>query len=298
MSTASQDIPVIQQTRYFGPAEVLDVQEDKGLVLLQIEGTQEDETWARLAIPYSSDIVRGEMVLAAGEDVHNLYIIGLLNNKTCAGTGEKQISTKDGASANVNAEGETEKLEVRSGSGEVIFEYDPEKGKSRVNIQSGDLEFVTKKGSINFISAKNIHFFCRESMEMMSMQGIRMAIARAKDKMISSLAISSEKMKIQSPDLDISADKGTIGIKETAYTGEKVSCSVESAGLTMDRLDSTVNTAISKAKNVYKTVEGLTQLYTKQMRTLVDSSYHFKSKKAFLKAEEDFKINAENIHLG
>ena len=39
-------------------------------------------------------------------------------------------------------------------------------------------------------------------------------------------------------------------------------------------------------------------LRTGRLRTLVDSTFHFKARKAFLKSEQDFKIKAEKIDLG
>ncbi len=64
------------------------------------------------------------------------------------------------------------------------------------------------------------------------------------------------------------------------------------------KVETLANDIIEKAKTVYRTVEGLTQLRTGRMRTMVEASYHLKAKKTFLKAEEDFKVKAEKIHLG
>ena len=55
---------------------------------------------------------------------------------------------------------------------------------------------------------------------------------------------------------------------------------------------------IAKARNIYQTVEELSQVRAGRMRTIVAKTFHFKSKKAFVKAEEDYKIKAEKIHLG
>ena len=66
----------------------------------------------------------------------------------------------------------------------------------------------------------------------------------------------------------------------------------------VDRLETLAGTVVEKAKNAYRTVERLAQLKTGRMRTLVDETYQFKSKKAFLKSEDDFKIKGDKIHLG
>jgi len=64
------------------------------------------------------------------------------------------------------------------------------------------------------------------------------------------------------------------------------------------RMETLVETLVEKTRNAYRTVEHLTQLRTGRMRTLVEQTFQFKSRKAFLKSEEDFKIKGEKIHLG
>ena len=55
---------------------------------------------------------------------------------------------------------------------------------------------------------------------------------------------------------------------------------------------------IEKARNVYRTVEQLSQLKAGRVRTLVASTFFFRTRKAFIHSEEDYKIKAEKIHLG
>ena len=65
-----------------------------------------------------------------------------------------------------------------------------------------------------------------------------------------------------------------------------------------ERLETLSQTIIEKTRNIYSYVDELTQLYTGRMRTLIKSTWHCKSQKAFLKTDEDFKIKGEKIHLG
>jgi len=66
----------------------------------------------------------------------------------------------------------------------------------------------------------------------------------------------------------------------------------------VERFETLAETVIQKAKNVYRTVERLTQLRTARLRTLVDETYQLKSRNAFVKTEEDFKVRADHIYLG
>jgi len=68
--------------------------------------------------------------------------------------------------------------------------------------------------------------------------------------------------------------------------------------LVAHRLETQAETVVAKAGNVYQSVEELTQLQTGRMRTLVKGSVHLQARDAFLKAEQDFKVDGEQIHLG
>ena len=81
-------------------------------------------------------------------------------------------------------------------------------------------------------------------------------------------------------------------------TSRRLNAKVGYGRLVFDRLETITDTLVEQAKNVYRTVAQLTQLRTGRMRILVDETYQFKANKAFLKAEDDFKIKGEKIHLG
>jgi hypothetical protein len=105
-------------------------------------------------------------------------------------------------------------------------------------------------------------------------------------------------MKISSAEVGITAQKSEFHIKETRYLGKIFRGKIEDAQLIAGKLTTIAKSITEKAKNVYRTVEQLTQLRTGRMRTLVGSTFHLKAKKTYMKAEEDFKINADKIHLG
>jgi len=63
-------------------------------------------------------------------------------------------------------------------------------------------------------------------------------------------------------------------------------------------LETRAATVISHAGNVYETVEELAQLQAGRQRTLIQGSCHLKARDAFMKAEKDFKVDGEQIHLG
>ena len=113
------------------------------------------------------------------------------------------------------------------------------------------------------------------------------------------IARGSLELNTEDGDIELrSARNVRIGGHEIEMESHKLNIKAASARWVIDRMDTLAGTLVEKARNAYRTIEQLTQLKTGRMRTLVDQTFQFKSRKAFLKSEEDFKIKGEKIHLG
>jgi hypothetical protein len=272
MKDVAEKLNPMPGAQYLGPGRVLEYDEAGRRVQVLLEptgsGLKARRAWARLAIPYGYKPNWGDTLLVAGEDPDGFYVIGVLDTQGRGLEPERAVVLGNGARAVVAGPPQGEKLRVFSKEGGLIFEYDADTGKSRVDIPVGDLEVTTKEGHIAFTSAKGIRFCSQTTIDM------------------------------QSAELGINARRGDILIETAKYQGKKFSGEISHIKLIMDRLETFADKVIAKAKNVYKTVEGLTQLRTGRLRTLVERTYQLKSKKALLKAEEDFKVRAEKIYLG
>ncbi|MBF0233544.1 MAG: DUF3540 domain-containing protein [Desulfamplus sp.] len=108
---------------------------------------------------------------------------------------------------------------------------------------------------------------------------------------------------VQNGDLKFIADNGRIqfvGAKGISFSSPETIAvnSKKEIKLMAHRLETAVDTVMEKSINVYRTVENLAQVTAGRMRTLVQGTSHFKSRKAVFKAEKDFKIKGDKIHLG
>jgi len=298
MPSVAEKYSWMTETRYLGPARVLEVDETGDRVRLRLSGSPEDgDVWARVATAGSYEVRAGDTALVVGEDFADLYVIGLLNRKHPSEVSSRRLALSGGAYAEAGGPPGAETLQIFSKGHELLFEYDEKNGKARVNLESGDLEFVTQNGNIAFMSGREILFHGR-SVGITSRRGICLGIMDAINKIGSAVTLQPGRMKLTSPEVGVSAQRGEFQIEEARYTGKKLLGEIGHAKLMAERLETVAQCIIEKAKNVYKTVEQLSQLKTGRMRTLVDSTYHFKAKKAFLKSKEDYKIKAEKIHLG
>lgn len=178
------------------------------------------------------------------------------------------LHLSNGVSARIDKSQLGETLQIFSNSGELIFEYASDSGRSRVMIPSGDLEFVVPNGGIHFRAERGIQFSSKEAV------------------------------RIKSPEFDLSGERGRIHLGQTEFTGFRFLASLVQSKLIIERLETVAGDVIQKAKNIYKSVEGLSQSSVGRMRTLVKSTFHLKAEKIVLKAETDFKVKGNKIHLG
>ena len=210
---------------------------------------------------------------------------------------QNHLTLENGAYAQASRVAGTQILQVFSDQHTLLFEYDAKQGKTRVNIESGDLEFLVRRGDIAFKSSQRVCFEGR-SIEMQSRSDIRLNIINTLGKILSGLTVRPRRLKVQTPELHVTSQQGTFQIDKTKYSGHTVQGQIGHIKLVVQKIEVLAQNVITNAKNIYRTVTELTQLRTGRLRTLISSTYHMKSKNAYLNTEEDFKVKADQIHLG
>jgi len=265
MSNLAEKYPWRRENRYLGEARVVQTDDNSSRTMVRLSAAAVNaEVWALMAIAGAPRLAPGDTVLVAGEDLEDMYIIGLIKT---ASLPPQTIALSGGTSAEASGNPGEQTMKVFSAKKELLFEYDEVAGKARVNMPTGDLEFVTENGNISFQSGQDISFHGRQ-------------------------------VDLNTHKFGVSAQKGDIRIEEAVYTGKKLLGNITHAKLIAERLETAAQTMIEKARNLFQSVEELSQLKTGRMRTLVKKTFHFKANKAFVKAQEEYKIRAEKIHLG
>jgi len=292
MSELTENYPWMTDTRYMGPAHVVEIDESGKYVQVQIESDFENkEIRARIAI---SDIINpGDTVLITGDNPDNIFVIGILEQNATNQSSGNRIILEDGA----HATGNRQSLKVFSRKKDLLFEYDEKNGKAKINLEYGDIEFLTPNGSINFAAGKGV-LLNGQTVGITSRSGAVIGSTDSEGNINSSLSVNNGELSLDSQSIGIIAQKGNLNIKEMTLTGSKVNANLGFVKFIIDRIETSAKTVKSTAKNVYQTVEELCQLKSGRMRTIVKNTFHLKSKKSMHKSDEDFKIRAEKIHLG
>tara|TARA_R110002167_G_scaffold211484_19_gene416044 strand:+ start:1698 stop:2666 length:969 start_codon:yes stop_codon:yes gene_type:complete len=285
---------------YCGPASIIALADREGLFLIRLlEYTESLEISARIAAPFINNLSLGDEVLVTGDVYRDVYVIGLLTttNKHDRQPASNHLDIGSGSYVKVDTSSGSPALKLFSKRNELLIEYDPESEKARVNIESGDLEFITRSGDIVLNSANNIQIKGK-NIDLMGQSGVRFGVLDRIGQLTSSFSLDACQASLNSAKVRVSSQLGEFQCKEARLVAAKFRGTVEDSQLIVDKLSTVANTVTEKAKNVYRTVEELTQLKTGRMRTLVASTFHLKAKKTMMKAQDDFKVNADKIHLG
>lgn len=297
MSTITKLYPSENNNQQFNPAVVINVVDENGFIAVDFKNQQQTQSvYARLALPLNQPLNIGDEVLIAGDDAENLYVIGILKLVTPAANSARQ-EIGHGAYIVMGESKSSPSLQVFSKRHELLIEYDAASGKTRINIEKGNLELSTQQGDIILDSSQNIRLNAN-TIDLQSRSNIQLSVKDALGQLISAISIRSQCLKLSSNQLELSAQRTSLYSKSTNFIGEIFKANVKESTLVTETLTTLANTITEKAKNVYRMVEELTQLRTGRMRTLVKNTLHIKANKTYMTSEEDFKVNAEKIHLG
>lgn len=278
---------------HFGPATVLEPDPVAKGVWLALTERPGQRVWARIALAESSELRPGDTVLATGGGP-DLYVIGVLERAGDATAEPRSIPLANGASLAVQPEGDVELL-TRDGT--LLLRFDPRAGRTRVHVESGDLEFVTDDGDISFDSARDVRFRGR-NVEFAAREHMNLGVVDALGRLTSAISMASRRLVLRSAALELAAGRTDLQSDELRCTARRFRAKIAISKLTLGTLHTVAERVVSRANDVFSTVSNLSQLRAGRIRTLVATSFHLKSRNVNIKSDEDFKVQGRKIHLG
>lgn len=289
----------------FGAARVLAVDEAAGLVKVRLLNTTDrPEVWCRPVLSLARSLVCGDEVLVAGEGGRDTYVVDLLARSPAAEvkrpSAATAIETGTGAFVVVDPEGAAtgnEVIKIFSSRKELVFEYDAKAEKARILVPSGDLDLAADSGNMTLTAAGKIQFKA-EKVDVAGRAGVRLGVPGSVGDAGVSVALGPQKVKIDSPEMNVSASRGALFFTELHYAGKKIVATAGHVQMMVRKLETVAKTILEKADNVYRKVAQLSQLQAGRKRDLVDDTYYVKSHRSVMKAEKNFKVKSDKIHLG
>jgi hypothetical protein len=274
MTNTAKIIPLPANNNLFNSVIAAELNDSGNQVKVQTtDSPASQNSWARIPVHLQGLIDIGDELLSGGEE-NNLFIINIL----------------------AKAKSTPTKIQTFSPEQELLFEYDPKTHKSRVFINEGDLELVTRKGDITLNAAKNINLHSN-NLELSAETHINLAVTDSKESR-STLSLDPKHLNLTSPKLGITSQKADLLVEDMHYTGKTCLARMASLRFIGKQLKIAATTINQKAENIFQKITGLSQIRAGRKHEIIDETYHLKSKQAVLKADQDFKIKGEKIHLG
>ncbi|MBN1669510.1 MAG: DUF3540 domain-containing protein [Kiritimatiellae bacterium] len=283
---------------YLGPAEVLGFYDQGRLLRIRpVAWNRQGDVWAQVAIPGAPSLRAGSMVLAIGGKDAEFYVIGLLDESQKRGGVSDAIEFEGGVRA-VRAGAAGEELHVCAESGDLLFSYDVRAGRIEVDAPAGDVRIAGKQGAMKLVTEGDMVFESGGEVRVHAARGIRLTVQNVLRELRTSLGLGSHRMDLHAQNLDVAARTGSMKIQDAAYAGEKVEMRVKRSRVIADQIESCANDIVETAKNVFRRVTELSQVQCGRMKTIVQSTFRLKSRRAVIKAEKDVKIDGKSINLG
>ncbi len=98
--------------------------------------------------------------------------------------------------------------------------------------------------------------------------------------------------------LGLRAAQGELFVDELAYLGRKLVANVAHARSVFGAVDTAADRIVQRAKRAYRFVEELDQLRTAYLDYTAKENARIRAHNALVSAEQLFKVDAEQIHLG
>ena len=207
------------------------------------------------------------------------------------------VTTSSGALARRVEHEDGERLEVRDREGRLVFEYDPESGRSTLSVPRGDLALQAPEGHIDLVAAKGVRCQSAGPIEIESTSAVSLGVAGNPGGR-SGLLLGSGVAQLKAPRVGVRADQASMGVDALRYHGRKLHAKLDSALLVANRVETVAQRILEKAVNVYRRVEQLHQLRAGRVRTHVEGAHLVQAGTSEHRARGPVRIDGERIELG
>lgn len=262
------------------------------------EASGEPELRAQVAVAAGHPPAPGDRALITFSDADEAFLIGLIPRRAPhASRSREEIPLSDGSSLRLSGTAPVERLTLLSPDRRPLLEYDAANGRVTLNAPTGDLELVSREGDIVLDASRSVRLR-GQAVEATGRSRVGLGIEDGSGKAVSLVSLDPSTTRIAGPVLTVGARRANLHLEEAVYTGKRLSATIGSLTAVIRRLERIVEEVHERANRVYTTVRELLEVRAERIRTLVKSSYRLRTKRAFLKSDEDFKVKGDQIHLG
>ncbi|GEM_PF-2106155 len=277
---------------YTGPARVMEsAPSSAGVLKVLLPG----ETVARDAVvAYSASVSLQEgsrVLVTRGESVDQVWAIGILDAP------ERRLATRDGASASVVRDEAGEILEVRDAQGGLLFQYDPARGVTRVQVLEGDLELLAPMGEVTIAAGGGLHLQGR-SIQLKTLSSVRILVHDLASRVLGSMGLGRSGLEVKTGAVNVETGDSNLVTTRSRFRAEQASVDADRLRTRAGTVEVEAESLVQRVGSLTRWVRDLAQLRAGRVRSLVKGSWISRSGRADLRSKETFKVDGERIHLG
>jgi hypothetical protein len=275
-------VPLARGSARFDGAQILRVvgtstERPDALVVTAHSGPA--EPWCvRCALPPNVVVTAGDEVVVLSSSEGPVAIARLRSPEA-----PQQTALADGT----RIQSDATSIVVERADGTPLFQYSAQAGVGTVTLAAEAMHIAASAGDLKLSAAGEIH-----------MRGRTLSLRSSMPDTQSGLEISPRQTLLSSQTLALAGESFKLEAGEAELNGGELRSTFKRAVITLSRLESSAEVVVSRARNVYQSVQELLQQEAGTLRTLVAGSAQLKAREVAHRAEEAYKIRAEKIHLG
>lgn len=246
---------------------------------------------ATVALPGATRLTEATRVLVTRGSDGQLWVIGVLEPP------EQRVQARNGVSASVVSRDDGEVVEVRDPEGGLLFQYDPTRGVTRVQISEGDLELLAPMGEVTIAAGGGLHLHGR-SIQLRTLSSVRILVHDLASRILGSMGIGRRGLELQTPSVRVETDESNLTTKEVGVRADLVSLEAQRVRTRAGSVELEADSLVQRVGSLTRWVRDLAQLRAGRLRSIVTGSWISRSGRADLRSKETFKVDGDRIHLG
>lgn len=205
-----------------------------------------------------------------------------------------QAALRDGSRLALERTREHDRVRLLDAEGAALIEYDTRTGSVRLASPRGDLVLAAPKGHVRVEAARGFSVRTRGACELSSEARGEAPESDAHAR----LRLEGDRATLRAGRAQVRANELHADAELVKTVARKIESTAESVRVLAGVLESRATRVLSHAVHVYQEVDEQVQLRAGRVRTIARDAWHVFGKRSFLGAEEEVKIDGENIRLG
>jgi hypothetical protein len=188
-------------------------------------------------------------------------------------------------------------LEVYDGQGRLVLRYEPDKGRVNLGFSSITLTVNSTTGDTALESEGKLTL-SGEEVEVLGRRSAVLGVRSALGQMGATVAAGAHRLVVLAKGIDVRAEREHRDVKQSVTNAQSVTVNTQHLRQHAAKLEMLAGTMLTRAKEAFAYVEGESRVEASRATWKVAQTLWFRSKRTFLKSDEDVNIDGEKVNLG